>query len=311
MAKELYLYNPIYSFVAEEVIKELNASMDDNVTLRLNTPGGSVFAGWGIIAKMKEHGKVTIKVDGYAASMGAFMLLFADKVEVNDITKIMLHRADAYAENEEQKAFLRSVNKDLRAKLEQKVDSEAFKTVTGYSFDDMFAEDKRIDVWLDAKQAKKVGLVDKINKLDAKELEAFSTEMFNIAAKLNSKEVVNPEKPINMNIEKLKAEHPDVYAQIFALGQKAENDRVQAWLTYVDADAKTVTEGVKGNEAPSLAIQAELNRKAFSLEALKNLENQNPVNVQTPDASTTEKTAEELKAESIKNDLYKQLNLSK
>ena len=53
MAKELYLYNPIYSFVAEEVIKELNASMDDNVTLRLNTPGGSVFAGWGIIAKMK------------------------------------------------------------------------------------------------------------------------------------------------------------------------------------------------------------------------------------------------------------------
>jgi hypothetical protein len=108
-----------------------------------------------------------------------------------------------------------------------------------------------------------------------------------------------------------KAENPDVYAQIFALGQKAENDRVQAWLTYVDADAKTVTEGIKGNEAPSLAIQAELNRKAFSIEALKNLENQNPVIVQTPDATTTEKTAEELKAESIKNDLYKQLNLSK
>jgi hypothetical protein len=260
---------------------------------------------------MSEHGNVTIKIDGFAASMGAFMLLYANKVECNDVSKIMLHRADMYTETQEQKTFLASVNKDLRAKLEKKIKADVFAEVTGVTFDEMFNPDKRIDVWLDAKQAKKIGLVDKINKLDPKELEAFSAEMFNIAAKLNNKEIVNPEKPINMNIEKLKAEHPDVYAQIFALGQKAENDRVQAWLTYVDADAKTVTEGIKGNEAPSLAIQAELNRKAFSIEALKNLENQNPPKPETPNATTTEKTAEELKAESIKNDLYKQLNLSK
>jgi ATP-dependent protease ClpP protease subunit len=311
MAKEIYLYNPIYSFVAEELMQQMNENMNEEITMRLNTPGGSVFSGYGILSKMSEHGNVTIKIDGFAASMGAFMLLYANKVECNDVSKIMLHRADMYTETQEQKTFLASVNKDLRAKLEKKIKADVFAEVTGVTFDEMFNPDKRIDVWLDAKQAKKIGLVDKINKLDPKELEAFSTEMFNIAAKLNSKEVVNPEKPINMNIEKLKAEHPDVYAQIFALGQKAENDRVQAWLTYVDADAKTVTEGIKGNEAPSLAIQAELNRKAFSIEALKNLENQNPVIVQTPGASTTEKTAEELKAESIKNDLYKQLNLSK
>lgn len=282
MAKELYLYNPIYSFVAEEVMSAINDNMDSEVVLRLNTPGGSVFGGWGLIAKMKEHGNVTIKVDGYAASMGAFMLPFANKVECSDVSRIMLHRADAYTETEEQKQFLASINKDLRAKLEQKIDSELFAQVTGVSLDDMFASDKRIDVWLDAKQAKKLGLVDKINKLNVDEAKAFSSAMFDIAATINQpiKDVKTNQNPIKMNIEKLKAEHSDVYAAVFALGQKAEKDRVQAWATYIDVDAKTVQEGIEGSEAPSLKIQAELNRKAFSLEALGKLEEGNPTIVE-------------------------------
>lgn len=297
--KEIYLYNPIYSFVAEELISQINENKDSEITMRLNSPGGSVFSGWGICAKMAEHGNVTIKIDGYAASMGAFMLLFANKVECTDVARIMLHRADAYAETDEQKAFLASVNKDLRVKLEKKVKPEMFAEVTGVSFDEMFSAEKRIDVWIDAKQAKKLGLVDKINKLNPKELKAVNSAMMNIAATLTSEENVKPINHIKMNIENLKAEYPAVFAQVFALGVDAEKDRVQAWLTYVDVDAKTVKEGIEGKEAPTLKIQAELNRKAFSLEALGKLEEGNPAPVDPakPKDAEAKTDVEKLEAE--------------
>lgn len=278
MAKELYLYNPIYSFVAEEVMREIDANMDNEVVLRLNTPGGSVFSGWGMVSKIKEHGNVTIKVDGIAASMGAFMLLFSNRVECADVSRFMLHRADMYAESDEQKAFLASVNKDLRAKMEQKINAEKFAEVTGVTIKEMFDSESRKDVWIDAKQAKKIGLVDKINKLDAKDVKAFSSAMLNVAAIINQPEVNSNtnQNPNKMNIEKLKAEHPEVFNQVLALGVKNEKDRVEAWLTYVDVDAKTVKEGIEGNDSPSLKVQAELNRKAFSMETLDNLEKGNP-----------------------------------
>ena len=96
MAKELYLYNPIYSYTAEDLMRSFEEFKDEEITLRVNTPGGSVFDGYGILAKMKEHGNVTIMLDGMAASMGAFMLPYAKKVIAYDLAKVMIHRADAY-----------------------------------------------------------------------------------------------------------------------------------------------------------------------------------------------------------------------
>ena len=95
MAKELYLYSTIYDFVAERLIAEMEAVKGEDITLRVNTPGGNIFAGWGIIAKMQEHeGKVKIKADGMAGSFGLYMLAFADEVEALDMTTGLLHRAD-------------------------------------------------------------------------------------------------------------------------------------------------------------------------------------------------------------------------
>lgn len=296
MAKEIYLYNPIYSFVAEELMQEMNANMSEEIVLRLNTPGGSVFSGYGLCSKMTEHGNVTIKVDGYAASMGAFMLLFANKVECSDVSKIMLHRADGYAETDAQKEFLASVNKDLRAKLEKKINADTFKEVTGVSFDEMFASDKRIDVWIDAKQAKKLGLVDKINKLDPKELKALSSAMMNIAASFDNspknEQVVTIQNPIKMTIEKLKAENPEVFAQILALGVNAEKERVKTWMVFADVDAVAVKAGIDSGKEITASEQADFNRKAFSATALKSLEDNSPEAVKTEEAPATPEASE-------------------
>jgi len=266
MAKELYLYSPIYSFTAEELISQLNDNLGNEVVIRSNSPGGSVFSGWGIIAKMKEHGNVTVKVDGIAASMAAFMLIFADKVEALDVSKIMIHRADMEVTDEASKRFLKSVNDEMQAKLISKIDVEKFKTISGYSIDEVFAEDKRIDVWLTAKEAKTIGLVDKIVSLDPKEIKALTERFFNVAASATP-EIVEPIKPIKMTIEKLKAEHPELFNSVIALGVSGEKDRVQAWLTFVDIDAEAVKAGIDTDNAPTLKEQAELNRKMMSAEA--------------------------------------------
>jgi len=129
MAKEILLYGGIFNFSAETLIAEMDEHKDEPVAIRLNTPGGDVFAGWGIIAKMLEHGDITLKVDGVVSSMGAFMLIFGEKGkrEALDISKINLHRADMFVGSEEDQKFLDGVNKDIFDKLKASIDEKKFK----------------------------------------------------------------------------------------------------------------------------------------------------------------------------------------
>src|ERR1700739_2140676 len=124
MAKELYLYSTIFDFTAEELISQMEENKDNDIVIRSCTPGGSVFAGWGIIAKMTEHPKaLKIKCDGMVASMGLYMLLFCDDVEAYDTTKFVLHRADMYVGDPDDQEFLNSVNDKLQEKLSAKIDA--------------------------------------------------------------------------------------------------------------------------------------------------------------------------------------------
>lgn len=296
MPTELYLYTGIYSWTTERLLADLNESMDEEVTLRVNTPGGSVFDGYGILAKIKEHGNVTAVVDGMAASMGAYILPYAKKIVAYDMARIMIHRADAYTGNDEQqKKLLVDINKDLRAKIERAVDAKTFEKVTGYSFDDVFNPETRLDVWLNAKQAKKIGLVDEVRTMTP-DVEA--NIQMNFAASLapidhNNPPVTPPvvakksnsnSKSNKMTKDELKASHPEVYNSIVAEAQEQEQDRVQAWLTYMDVDAKTVKEGIESKKAPSLSQQTELNRKAIANATVANLEKGN--SPELPNAST-------------------------
>ena len=173
MKNLILLYFQIWDFIAQGFIEKLNEYEGQDATIRINSPGGNVFAGWGMIAALKEFtGNLTVKVDGVAASMAAYITLFCDNVECVDVSRFMLHPARGYVETDEDKAFLASVNKDLRDKMEQKFPGSLFADVTGTSIDEMFNDNK--DVWITAKQAKKLGLVKKINRLDTSEVAAFS-----------------------------------------------------------------------------------------------------------------------------------------
>lgn len=304
MARELYLYSGIYSFTAQMLIAEMEKSADEDIVIRVNSPGGDVFSGWGIASKIQEHkGNVTIKVDGMAASMAAVMLPFADFVEVLDVTKIMIHKAIGSVENDAEKLLLAQVNESLKKKLKGKIDAAKLKELKGVSIDTLFAEGERMDLWLTAQEAKQIGLVDKVNKLSAAEAQYFQN-IFQVAASMEGHAPkITESKSDTMDkitLKELQEKFPAVYAEAVKVGADAEADRMGAWLAFIDIDSKAVHEGIKSGKAISQTQSAEFAKKMFSASAEKSLTDESAVVIEgaatgavKADTKKTEMTADE------------------
>jgi len=322
MAKELLLYSPIFDFTAETLINGIEENMDEPIIIRANTPGGDVMAGWGIIAKMQEHGDITMKIDGSVASMGTFIAIFADHVEALDVSKIHLHKASADVDTQKDQDFVDNVNADLKKKLKAKIDEAKFKEITGVSINQLFDPEERITVTLSAKEAKQVGLVDKIVTLKPSEIKAFHEKYFKIAASKNNADepITQPikNKPKSntkmsietLKIETLKAEQPDLFKEIYDQGVNAERDRVGAWAAFSDVDPKAVKEGIEGGELLSQKIMAELTLKSVSAKVVKAIEADGEGEVETEETKAA-KTENEKKVEAFEKEVDINLGLNK
>lgn len=296
--REIYLYSPIYDFVAENLISQIEENMSTDITLRENTPGGSVFASYGIYKKISEHGNVHLKVDGCAMSGGAFLPLFVKSSECLDVSRFLFHRADMYVANEEDQAFLDSINADLKAKMKQKINPKIFKEVTGYSYEDLFDPEKRIDITLTGAEAKKIGLIDKVIKLTPamqSEITALN-ERYAVAAQ--------QEKPLNKNtmtLAELKAKHPDLFKQVRNLGIKKERDRVLAFMAFSDIDAEAVKKGIEAGKPISQKELADFTAKGISkgkTEAIKS--DSEKKTLTTEEQETKEKSDKEKNLEAFR-----------
>ena len=314
--QDIYLYTEFNRSTAEMFSKELDKTKGEAVNVRLYSYGGVPTAGYVILAKMAEHGSVSLKVDGDADSMAAFSLCYAKGVECLEISTFTFHRAAARfpSDNETMIAELDRINAFLRKGLEAKVDSEAFKRVTGVSIDELFSMDGRIDVTVNAEQAKELGLVDKIKAITPDMIGAINSRL-EIAASTTYKKLnpiaqkpeqkqVNNTNSNNMTIEKLRSEHPEVFQEAVALGANQEKDRAGAWLAFVDVDAEAVAEGIKGNENISQTAMATFSRKALSAENLKKLGEDSEKEIETPEqeieATAAEKKEKEIEAHTNK-----------
>ena len=202
--KLITLYHPIFADTAEAFIKAMHDADGEDVTIRSNNAGGSVFAGWGMIAALTESkSNITYKVDGYAASMSTYMAMFAKDVECLDVTRFMIHRADGRVESKEDQLFLDSVNNQLREKMNEKFDSNQFQAISGVSIDALFDLEERKDVWLSAQQALEIGLVSKINRVTPEQQTAMSKMVASseFAEKLGFVEVDDTKSKLQSEIE--------------------------------------------------------------------------------------------------------------
>lgn len=291
--KELYLYSGINDYSAEVVVAALEENMGEEVLLRLNSPGGMVFANNGICAKIVEHKDVTIRVDGTAMSCAFDLLLYAKKAECNNLSKFMMHKAIMYGATESEQAFVDNVNKDRRKQMEARMDAAKFKLVTGYTIKELFENEPRLDIYLDAKQAKQLGLVQKINNLSATEVKAMNDGIYGIAASATGPATATQtsvKQNTNMTVAELTAAHPALVAAIADEAIRVERDRVGALLAYMHIDAATVTPLIKEGKPLTQTLMAELGLKALSGQALVAVAGENAPVVATAAKPVNDKT---------------------
>jgi ATP-dependent Clp endopeptidase proteolytic subunit ClpP len=95
--REIYLYDAIGpSYVgmigADDFVEALNMFSGQDVTVRINSPGGSVDEGLAIYNLMKNHnGKVRTVVDGVAASIASIILLGGSERVAAKQSTVMIH----------------------------------------------------------------------------------------------------------------------------------------------------------------------------------------------------------------------------
>lgn len=148
----------------EAFAKEIAAITAPTIHLRINSPGGSVFAARAMQAAIREHkATVVAHIDGYAASAASILMLAADRVVASSAgAMVMIHKAWVYTAGNAD---------DLRASAEllDKVDATLvgdYAWKTGKSAEEITAA-MAAETWFTAAEAKEYGLIDGIDEAPA------------------------------------------------------------------------------------------------------------------------------------------------
>lgn len=79
---------------AKRVAAALRAIGDKDVTVSINSPGGSFFEGIAIYNLLRDHPKkVTVKIVGLAASAGSIIAMAGDEIQIARTAFVMIHNA--------------------------------------------------------------------------------------------------------------------------------------------------------------------------------------------------------------------------
>lgn len=160
----IYLNGPIDDHVAGLVIAQLifleAEDPDKDITLYINSPGGSITAGMGIYDTMQYiKPDVSTVCVGLAASMGSFLLAAGAKGKRFALpnAEIMIHQPLGGAQGQASDIEIQA-NRIL--KLKKKL-NKILAENTGQKLSKITKDTDR-DTWLDAEDAKAYGLIDDV-----------------------------------------------------------------------------------------------------------------------------------------------------
>jgi len=160
----IYLYDVIVSddywggVSAQAFVKELRAMTAETINIRINCPGGDVFAARAMEQAIRDHGsKIVAHIDGYAASAASFLAIAADEVVMSEGGFYMIHKAWTFAMGNsddlvETAGLLEKVDESLVASYAKK---------TGKELEDI-REWMKAETWFTAQEAVDNGFVDRI-----------------------------------------------------------------------------------------------------------------------------------------------------
>lgn len=324
---ELILYGSIgsdeyWDDISDKAFKQDIENLGDveNITLHINSPGGSVFSAVAIANTLKNHkAKVTANIDGLAASAATIITSACDVVRMPKNALFMIHNpiTFAYGNNQEMQKTLDMLDKVKNSIIETYLN----KTKTDKETLSQLMDN---ETWMTAEEAKEHGFVDEIldenvekevieNKLIINNMAFDITKFRNFKAGEKANKIQNPivinnfvnnkKEEEKMTLEELKNKFPELYNQVFNEGKEAginkENERMKAIdemkiSNYPElVESAKYIEKVEASELAMKVLKKQNEEKAEKLEGLKNESQSNfippVVNNGTEEKSETKK----------------------
>lgn len=330
----------IMAFMVREKLSEAGSQ---DVEVDLSSPGGSVFEGIEIFNLFREYkrenpnSEMILNIKSEAASMGSYLAsneVFS-LVTIEDNSTFMIHNPlmgvyGDYQEMEKGADFLKRLalmmapvyanrSKKSVSEIKLMMDSETWlfgeEIVNAGFADEIIKTDIVIDktVAIAQSELKLKSVMKKIRETQAKE-----SDFEKVAAIMNDKPKAS--KPANggnnnnqeviMNLDELKAKHPELYAEILSngieQGVKQEKERVKSLLEMkskkdfekLDTVKARIEDGIKNGETMSaveIGVMAELKKDTVQA----SIESPSDINTIDPNATVSgeKKTDVEMKAE--------------
>lgn len=141
----------------DEILKNVST---ENITIRLNSPGGDAFDGITIYNRLRDHdAKVKIVVDGWACSAASIIAMAADELVMNTGSMLMIHEASTIVwgtkqDFEKEIELLKKLDKSLVDiyMTKAKVEREEIETLVNN------------ETWFTAEEAETIGFASKVEE---------------------------------------------------------------------------------------------------------------------------------------------------
>lgn len=142
----------------------LDSESDDDISIYIDSPGGSVYSGLGLLDVMDYIKSDIVTVNtGLAASMAAVVLCCGTKGKRKSLkrSRTMIHQPLGYGGWVQQASDM-----EIEAKEINSLKKELYEIIsdkTGQPYDKVYKDGDR-DYWMGAKEALKYGMIDEIVK---------------------------------------------------------------------------------------------------------------------------------------------------
>lgn len=164
MDRIIFLGTQIDDYTANVIQAQLlyldSADPGKDISIYLNTPGGSVYAGLGIYDTMQYiSSDVSTICTGMAASMGAVLLVAGTKGKRFALkhSRVMIHQPMGGAQGQ-------ASDIEITAREIQKLKKELYTIIADHSGNDYEKvwKDSDRDYWMTAEEAQAYGMIDKV-----------------------------------------------------------------------------------------------------------------------------------------------------
>ena len=189
-----------------------------DITVWLNSPGGDVVAASQIYTMLREYsGRVTVKIDGIAASAASVVAMAGDQILISPSASMMIHNPETVAAGDGEE-MLRA-----KAMLDEVKESiiNAYQSKTGLPREQI-GEMMSVETWMNAHKALELGFADGILYEDPPVLNESIPLLFSPAAVTNSLiNQISGGKHMSGSFEQIQAQLSDLSKQIENLNSKS------------------------------------------------------------------------------------------